>query len=976
MFKTLVGLCTATLLLTNLTSSAQVDTTYVYKTGMPYGTLDIRLAKSSTRYYYLQEGRTFSFRESAPGVKTNSFRDMTTWDSSPYTQGNLREKSGTSDFFIMNYRLLFPVSYNANYDDGYPLIIMMHGLGERGNCWNSDCYWADRAWKPNTNTPAAPTNSGEELLNNDHNLLHGGNVHLGMRNAAGARLPDDPTLPQRSFPGFVLFPQNLNGWDGGSIQDAIRLVRLVVKKYNINPDRIYIHGLSNGGAAVFDMIKRAPWLFSAAATMSAVSDAGIINQNLTSKVITIPLWMFQGGMDTSPSPSKTENYVKKFSEGGMSIRYTKYPQIGHGTWNTAYSEPDFFSWLRSHTKATVHVFGDNPNICGSTGVKLDLAEGFLAYQWQKNGANISGATGASYTATTPGVYRARFSRISKTPTEAQWNEWSAAVTIGTSNPTMAEVVQTGTVKLKGLDNYGNLRLGSKHTADQYFWYRNGVRLSNSTKDVIIGPGDCSSGTCVGNGVYTLETAQFGGCKSPESDPIYVFFNNQAPINITAPTSFTGSATSQSTATVNWTDASSNETGFEIWRRKQTGTTTFTPWFMATLTGANVKTFQDSGLDPSSTYQYKIRAVSNTGRSNYTPSASNAFLIINTSGDTQAPTVPQNLTATSTGIREITLQWQASTDNNGIREYNIYYGSTTVATGTAVTSYKLTNLALNSDFTFTVKAEDVGGMLSGASNAAQASTFVNGLYYEHSTGSFTDLDQVNWNFAEFTGAVNNFTLNPRTQDDFFTFEFNGYLHINAPGAYQFQTSSDDGSRMTLDNNVVVENDGTHGTRTVSGPIVTLNSGPRVINVKYFEATGGQNLTVRYKGPDTGNNWIVIPDAALRSGNSASSTMASTIEGMSANSTDESTGDLQLTLYPNPAAEGFDNITIQAIAGEDTPVIVRIVDFYGASYYEDEHNPDELLNGVKIEASGSLRKGLYVVFIQQDKRIERRILSVRD
>ena len=65
MFKTLVSLCTATLLLASLTSPAQVDTTYVYKTGMPYGTLDIRLAKSSTRYYYLQEGKTFSFRERA-----------------------------------------------------------------------------------------------------------------------------------------------------------------------------------------------------------------------------------------------------------------------------------------------------------------------------------------------------------------------------------------------------------------------------------------------------------------------------------------------------------------------------------------------------------------------------------------------------------------------------------------------------------------------------------------------------------------------------------------------------------------------------------------------------------------------------------------------------------------------------------------------------------------------------------------------
>jgi hypothetical protein len=387
------------------TAFSQVDTTFIYRTGMPYGTLDIRIAKSATRYYYLEEGKTFSFRESSPGVKTNSYRDMTSWDSSPYTQGNLREKNGTANNFIMNYRLLLPVSYNASIDDGYPLIVMMHGLGERGNCWDNSCYWDTRSWRPGTNTPPAPTSSGHQLLNNDHNLLHGGSIHLAMRNAAGSKLPNDPTLPDRSFPGFILFPQNLNGWDGGQAQDVIRIVRLLAKKYNIDPNRIYIHGLSNGGAAVFDVIKRAPWLFSAAAGMSAVHESSILSTGLAPKISTIGLWFFQGGRDTAPTPGKTRGYVKRFREAGLTVRYNEYPNLGHGTWNTAYNEPDFFSWLRSRNKSEVHVFADNPTLCQTTGqgVKMDLAEGFLAYQWERNGAIISGATSASYTATTTGV---------------------------------------------------------------------------------------------------------------------------------------------------------------------------------------------------------------------------------------------------------------------------------------------------------------------------------------------------------------------------------------------------------------------------------------------------------------------------------------------------------------------------------------------------------------------------------------------
>ena len=221
--------------LASATAVAQVDTSFVYNTTTPYGTLDIRIAEAYNRYWYLQENISWSFRESSPGVKTNTFVDMTSWDSSPYTQGNMRKRSGTSDVFTMNYRLLFPSGYNSNYSPGYPIIVMLHGAGERGNCWDLTCYWSNRDWRPTTNTPAAPTTSNHQLLNNDNNLSHGGNPHLTARNLAGSKLPDDPTLDPRAFPGFVLFPQNLNGWESTSSNDVIRLIRLVVKKYKIDP---------------------------------------------------------------------------------------------------------------------------------------------------------------------------------------------------------------------------------------------------------------------------------------------------------------------------------------------------------------------------------------------------------------------------------------------------------------------------------------------------------------------------------------------------------------------------------------------------------------------------------------------------------------------------------------------------------------------------------------------------------------------
>jgi hypothetical protein len=849
---------------------------------------------------------------------------------------------------------------------------MMHGLGERGNCWNNDCYWGDKAWKPNTNSPAAPTTSTSELLNNDHNLLHGGSVHLQMRNAAGTKLPNDPTLPDRSFPGFVLFPQNLNGWDATQASDVIRIVRLMIKKYNIDPNRIYIHGLSNGGAAVFDVVKRAPWLFSAAAGMSAVSDGSIGSQNLIPKVISIPVWFFQGGQDTSPSPSKTSGYVKKFKEGGMTVRYNLYSNLGHGTWNKAYSEPDFFTWLRDQNKSRIHVFADNPTLCSTTGngVKLDYAEGFLAYQWQKNGVTISGATSASYTATTPGTYRARFSRISATPSSTEWNDWSQNVTVTTATPPVAEIAQTGTVVLKDLNYYNYAHLKSKTENDHYYWYKNGVliNLSGTVDDTVSMPKFTSTN---GNGAYTLVVAGFNNCPSEPSEPVNVFFSDSAPVNITAPATFTGSGTGQTTATVNWANSSTNEGGFEIWRRKKTGTSTYTKWALAKLTAPNATSLSDVGLDPGSTYQYKVRAVSSTGRSNYTPASSSQYLTITTSADPTPPTAPTGLEATATAVKEVTLNWNASSDANGIREYQISYGSTTISTGTPVLTYTLTNLDLNTNYTFTVRAVDTGGNLSSPSNSSTANTTVTGLYYKHATGAYTDIDAINWNFVEYTGKVDNFTLTPRTQEDYFDFQFEGFLYISTGGSYQFQTTSDDGSRLTLDNVIVADNDGLHGTKTVTGAVQTLTAGAKVINAKYFEDTGGQNLTVRYKGPDTGNAWVVIPDEALTSGNGTS---AMAMED-AAIVDDPTADDLTVSVYPNPS-NSSDNLSMQVVAKEEAPIHVSIVDMMGKPFYEATMQSSAVSNGMQLVPTERMLKGIYVITVKQGDKVTRERVIIKE
>jgi PKD repeat protein len=124
------------------------------------------------------------------------------------------------------------------------------------------------------------------------------------------------------------------------------------------------------------------------------------------------------------------------------------------------------------------------------------------------------------------------------------------------------------------------------------------------------------------------------------------------------------------------------------------------------------------------------------------------------------------------------------------------------------------------------------------------TTLNYDYYE--TGQLSALP----NFSTLTpvksGVVNNFTLDPRQRDDDFAFRYTGTISIATAGSYTFYLSSDDGSRLFINNTLVVNYDGTHGAGEMSGSI-SLPAGNHNIRVEYFERGGGQSLTVQYSGP---------------------------------------------------------------------------------------------------------------------------------
>jgi hypothetical protein len=82
---------------------------------------------------------------------------------------------------------------------------------------------------------------------------------------------------------------------------------------------------------------------------------------------------------------------------------------------------------------------------------------------------------------------------------------------------------------------------------------------------------------------------------------------------------------------------------------------------------------------------------------------------------------------------------------------------------------------------------------------------------------------------------------------YALHFSGHIRVPRDGVYTFYTTSDDGSRLLVGAQVVVDNDGLHGARQRSGA-VALCAGWHPLTVTYFQRAGGAALQVQYSGPD--------------------------------------------------------------------------------------------------------------------------------
>jgi len=122
----------------------------------------------------------------------------------------------------------------------------------------------------------------------------------------------------------------------------------------------------------------------------------------------------------------------------------------------------------------------------------------------------------------------------------------------------------------------------------------------------------------------------------------------------------------------------------------------------------------------------------------------------------------------------------------------------------------------------------------------------GIIYSYYEGDWDSLPDFSKLTAVKTGAVSNFSLSEKIKGDYYGFSFEGFIKVSEEGIYEFATDSDDGSRLFIDGNSVVNNDYLHGIQLASGAIA-LARGFHKIRVTFFEKGGQDDLKVYYKAP---------------------------------------------------------------------------------------------------------------------------------
>jgi predicted peptidase len=207
----------------------------------------------------------------------------------------------------VNYLLFLPRGYQENPGKQWPLILFLHGAGERGT----------NVWKVATHGPSKEA----------------------------ARRPD--------FPFLIVSPQcpERQVW---SKDVLLALLDEVLVKYNVDRGRVYLTGLSMGGYGTWNLGLSYPERFAAIAPICGGGEMISLLLSRTDKaeaLKTLGIWAFHGAKDPVVKVEESQRMVDAVKRAGaQDVRFTIYPEANHDSWTETYKNPEFYDWLLQHKR--------------------------------------------------------------------------------------------------------------------------------------------------------------------------------------------------------------------------------------------------------------------------------------------------------------------------------------------------------------------------------------------------------------------------------------------------------------------------------------------------------------------------------------------------------------------------------------------------------------------------------------------------
>jgi predicted peptidase len=168
-----------------------------------------------------------------------------------------------------------------------------------------------------------------------------------------------------SWPFIVVFPQKPSeGSEWEQHEDAVMgILARVRHELNVDPRRIYLTGLSQGGHGAWVLGARHPGVWAAiapicgyAAARRDARGAGLARpytgspQELAAALRNVPIWAFHGEADDVVAPAESVALVAAVNAAGGSARLTLYPGVGHGSWDRAYRTENLAAWFLDHSR--------------------------------------------------------------------------------------------------------------------------------------------------------------------------------------------------------------------------------------------------------------------------------------------------------------------------------------------------------------------------------------------------------------------------------------------------------------------------------------------------------------------------------------------------------------------------------------------------------------------------------------------------